>query len=466
MPFSKDRFSRPTSQYVKELTDAQIQHLYSLIKTNYDKHRKEGLSYAQVADGLRQQIAILWNHARGTDGGLTLPDEVNVVLEAFLNAHPDSRPAPIAAPARAAAAPARAACFPDFQWIGVHRQQPAVVIINNYPPRRDPSFWDWMILSAYLNGGSHHHHHYAPVAVAAVPKPAPTKKSESDEKAQLYALLGVCAVGAIAALASALAAVYLLKQTVDNVERFVCNEGWLQATLSLSAMLASGAVSFMLADAFAAMPLIELGITAGLASPAGFAVFGVITLALVGGVVGSMTFNWIQKGFTHEDAIDPQDPHRFALTPAEDKALVRKGYDPLLVRCAIIALRDTIETQEIPSLMYRSMFSPKEVQEALVQVRKLRRGELPSNGIVKVGEMSFDCRLTRDLNSHAQAGIATASQLGVFSASNGGATTLATAPSGDIHRTIPVKPVVLPLAAVSEDDDPTQVSNVKSAVGW
>jgi hypothetical protein len=424
------------------------------------------LSYAQIAEGLRQQIGLLWKHASGNDRRITHTDEINVLLEAFLNAHPDSRPV-----RTAAAAPA--SYFPRvsvFQSGGVARSQHEVVIINNYPPRRDPSFWDWMILSAYLNGGSHHHHHhhYYPVQAASAVIAAPTNNSESDKKNKMYALLAVGAISVLAALASVVASVYLFKQTVDNVERFVWNEGWLQATLSFSAMLASGAVSFMLADAFVAMPLIELGITAGLASPAGFAVFGVITLALVGAVVGSMTFNWFQKGFTDDDAIDPQDPHRFALTPEDDAELVRKSYDPLLVRCAIVALRDKIETQEVPSLMYRSMFSPNEVQEALVQVRKLRRGELPRDGIVKVGEMSFDCRLTRDLNSHAQAGIATASIGGVFSVHRA-ATTPATAPSGGLLSVIPeeqtdAKPDVRPLTAADLDEDPCPGdSSVKAA---
>ena len=81
--------------------------------------------------------------------------------------------------------------------------------------------------------------------------------------------------------------------------------------------------------------------------------------------------------------MDPADPHRFILTDDEADALVSKGFDPVKVKCVIVALRARIGDKTVSTLFHRG----SEEQENLNMVRQLRRGEISSDGIVIVGDL-------------------------------------------------------------------------------
>jgi|GEM_PF-2406219 len=205
----------------------------------------------------------------------------------------------------------------------------------------------------------------------------------------LAAVVLLCLVIAAAA-AAFIAAYYLIREALNSGERFFYNEGWLQASVSLMSMAIGAVASAMLATAFATSPLTALAISAGIASPAGVAMFGVIALSIIGAAVVCSITNQVQAlviPHLNADALDPSDPHRFALTDAESDRLVAKGLDPIKVKCAIVALR--AEIAEIAKEPVSSFFSRRSqaVKGSLDSIRQLRQGELLG---VNAGEMNFN----------------------------------------------------------------------------
>jgi hypothetical protein len=143
----------------------------------------------------------------------------------------------------------------------------------------------------------------------------------------------------------------------------------------------------------AVMPLISLALAAGISNPIGIAIAGLISLAIVGAGLTSFLTNLLQNKVievTNKDAIDPKDPYRFRLTAMEETSLLDNGFDPIKIKCAIIALREKIGENPVPSLVNR-LFTTNggEKQAYLKQVRQLRAGELTQ---IKVGDMIFDLR--------------------------------------------------------------------------
>lgn len=217
------------------------------------------------------------------------------------------------------------------------------------------------------------------------------KKSKSGES---IALLVLVVLAAFTLALSFIALYCLLSESVHNIERMIFSEGCLQAILSFFSMAAAGTASALLASAYAVEPLTSLAFAAGLSSPVGVVLFGIISLAILGATVGCFITDQVQKYVikaSNPDALDPADPHRYELTASEARALLQKGYDPIKVKCAMLALRAIIGDKPVPSLLGSPWFSrSKEVQSALDQIRNLRCGKgLP---IVKVGDLHFDCR--------------------------------------------------------------------------
>ena len=384
--------SRPPALHASKLfmSDAQIQHVYAVIKQEYNQNKQSGITHEEIAVKLKDTFKTLGNYAFGfylDDKGNA---EAKLILDTFLNAQPKSISARLT-PLYSTFSPVRSM----FASHSSSRQYQTVNYQHIYIERQSPSLFDWLFLAAYINS------HRSPSQLPPpMPEPTPrSNKSENDKKAELYACLAVSGIVLGAAISGGIAFAYLIKQSVDNIERFVWSEGWLEAVGSFAAMIGSGAASFILADAFVSMPIIQLAISAGLSSPAGCAVFAVMSISFIGAALGTMAFHWLYHAQTNANAIDSLDPYRFTLTSAEDKYLVSKFIDPLKVRCAIIALREEIKTKEVPSLMYRSWFSPKEVQQSLDKIRQLLRGELPE---VKVGDLTFNCLKSQTFNFYNQ----------------------------------------------------------------
>ncbi len=253
------------------------------------------------------------------------------------------------------------------------------------------NLWLWSALTSnnrsYYNLPQTHRHnvHQHPI----------DKKKSSGE---VIALLILAALAAITLALSFIALYYLLSESVSNIERFLFNEGWLQASISFFSMVASGVAFGMLASAFATAPLVNLAMAAGLSNPLGLVVFGIICIAIIGAAAGCFITKEIQKHVlkkSNPQSIDPIDPHRFTITNAEAEALMDKGIDPLKVKCAIVALRASMGDKPVAPLLGTPWNSrSKEVQRCLDAIRDLRRGKGISldQPIVTVGEMHFDCR--------------------------------------------------------------------------
>lgn len=253
-----------------------------------------------------------------------------------------------------------------------------------YCPTNDALF-TWIMLSSLTNhshyyghGGSFNHHGHS-------------SATNSDDCGKLIALLLCIALAAFAVVLTTIALYYLLNQTLNNLERFCYNEGWLQATVTLASTIASGCAAGMLAATFASAPLAALAIAAGLSNPVGLAIFGVICLTIMGAGLGCFITHQIQNYAikkANPAALDPQDPHRFTLTDAEEENLRSKNIDPLRVKCAMVAIRAEMGEKPVPSLLNRIFTSKgEEKQELLHKIRQLRQGELQQ---VEVGGKIFD----------------------------------------------------------------------------
>jgi len=286
---------------------------------------------------------------------------------------------------------------------------PTYVIIDARPRRSYCASNDFLLTWMLFNNLGRSYHPRHPTSIywpsSQNTHSHPSKKEDKDaQAAQFWALLIVIGI-VISAIASAFIALYyLLNEIKSNIDRFIYNEGWMQALVSLSSIAASGFMSFMIANTIATIPLIELGITAGLANPAGLAVFGVLTLSLVGAAVGGYLTNFVQNyiiSSSNQDSLDPNDPHRFEITDQETHDLILKGLDPIKVKCAIVALRAEIGKEEIPGVIDRLFIQRGgRITECLNQIRQLRKGNL---AIVGVGNLTFDCHRDAVVTRQAQA---------------------------------------------------------------
>jgi hypothetical protein len=221
------------------------------------------------------------------------------------------------------------------------------------------------------------------------------RKQPKQKKSNAFAYFVLLTVSLIYFTATLVAFYYMISEFIDSVERFVYNEGWFQAGLSIAGLLAGAAVGTLFGLYLAAMPIIMFGIMAGLANPIGLAIAATVCLAIIGAALFCGLANWVQPD--NKKALDPKDPHRFALTDSEVRDLEDKGLDPLKVRCAIAALRQEMGQEEVPSLLNRLFTkSGGEKQALLKQVRQLRRGELNPDENFVVGNLAFDLKLKRN----------------------------------------------------------------------
>ncbi len=184
---------------------------------------------------------------------------------------------------------------------------------------------------------------------------------------------------------------YLFHQTMNSLERFIYNEGWLQGAITISSILASGAAVGVLTTFFLANPLALLIVSTGLvANPIGLTIAAIVCLSIMAAALGSWVTNQVQNWAIkkyHHDALDPGDPYRFSLTANQELNLRDHGLDPLKVKCAITALRYQIGTAGVSNYVGR-LFSDK---NDLVILRQLKNGELKE---VKIGEFKFNLEFT------------------------------------------------------------------------
>ena len=369
-----------------KLTDRQITELYFSISQHYKDCSERvpamepGEIYNEIATALHWQI----------NGGLNLQyrdfdagekAKMYNVLDTFFHASAQYRRVQRAEQQQAFFDLAARAAQP--QPIHIHHHHHAS---DRYYSRSDNFLLNWMLLRElnrpYYVGG------YPPAAPAASQNvDHGYRKDDSNKSAELWAMLLLVALAAIAAVLTVIAMYYLLNNTLSGLERFWHNEGWMQASLSLMGMAASTVIASMLAPLTAA-PIASLALAAGIINPAGVVVMGVACMAVMGTAASSYLFNTIH-GYglsrANGNALDAGDPNRFTLTDAEAEKLVAKGIDPIKVKCAIIALRADMGNENTSYLRRNT-----DVQDGLNKIRKLRSGQIAD---VAVKEMSFNCRI-------------------------------------------------------------------------
>ncbi|QRN04479.1 hypothetical protein GH742_11655 [Legionella sp. MW5194] len=261
-----------------------------------------------------------------------------------------------------------------------------ILVVNPDPYCRHDAFFDWAMLNLYFSSlhahhhhggwwGSHHHGH----------------GSSDSINGEGLAFLILLVVVLIAAVLACIALYYMLSQTLNSLERFVWNEGWLQAFITLSSMAAFTTAGALLGTMVVASPLSALILAAGISNPVGLVVFTTVCLSLALGALGCFATNKLQTYLLkNNDAIDPMDACRFQLTDSEMNDLLVAGLDPIAIKCAITALREKMGEDSVPSLLNR-WFTTRggEKQAILAQVRQLRRGELEE---IKIDDMTFNLR--------------------------------------------------------------------------
>lgn len=201
----------------------------------------------------------------------------------------------------------------------------------------------------------------------------------------------------IAALAGGLAFValyYLLSQTLDNAERIMYDEGWLQAFLSFFAMAAAGTAAALLSIMYLQAPIVALAVLIGI-NPLATVIVGITCLTIIGAAFGCFITNLFQNSIRRlansETAADPKDPNRYGLSEANIKSLEENNKDVSLLaeRVACILLRSLLGNEGVPPFLNRSCSNKNElVKTVLSKTRQLREGEI---NLVDVGRLKINC---------------------------------------------------------------------------
>lgn len=262
-------------------------------------------------------------------------------------------------------------------------------IVNHYYHRSDNDSWVlWALLATRpsptcshgLGTGALVHGHHS--------------KNENKKDSSLSEILaGLLLLAlALAALAAFVIAMYfLVKMAMDGFERMFHNEGWLRAVINMSSALFFGTITATMSALLLAMPIASLAVVAGF-SPLFFVALAVTTLSLVGAAVSMYLTDWAVQSYISDknnNAIDPDEPERYGLTKEEERWLVKKGIDPIAVKCAIIALRTEMSARKTSdqiqsSFLHRCFGYDPEIQELLTKVRQLKKGtisEVELNGL-------------------------------------------------------------------------------------
>ena len=206
-------------------------------------------------------------------------------------------------------------------------------------------------------------------------------RTNNDERNQLglMIMMAVALVG--------ISFYYMVSQTINSTERFMWNEGWQQAAITLSSLV----VGYVFGAAISCFFLMAIGMSNPLTIP----ILTMITVAILTAAATCYITNKFQNHCiqnANDEALDPQDPHRFKLTDKEEQHLIEIGLDPVSVKCALVALRQQMGEQATPSFLNRNFTSKgKRMQCFLDQVRELRSGELTTITVNSLhGSQRFD----------------------------------------------------------------------------
>ncbi|MGQ3890247.1 hypothetical protein ACQUW5_14660 [Legionella sp. CNM-1927-20] len=358
----------------KRFTDNQLGQIYLGMYEDYTSYLNSGYTSQAIHEFISAKLFYSLNDPTSSLCGLPEAEKQRVwaVYYAFINSTPSFRNQ-----------------YPSETqqkqfWKNFNVQKPPVVVIENSKHYcAHNTLLDWLLLDSFLNSFNRPHVHYN--------NRHSHRHKDEKNKGELIAGLIMLAVMTFAVAASLIALYYILKKFLDDVERFIFNEGQLKAAISLASIVGGAAAGALFGTFIASMPLIMLGLAAGVSNPVGLAIIGIVCITIISAAISCGLTNWIQnKAIQHQnkDALDPRDPYRYALSENEEADLIKKGYDIYTIKIAMVALRREIGEKGVPSLLNR-LFTDKgeEKQKYLNSIRQIKRGELAS---VKVGNMEFN----------------------------------------------------------------------------
>ncbi|MDP1601929.1 MAG: hypothetical protein Q8M03_01550 [Legionella sp.] len=350
-----------------KLTDNLMAQLYLGFADDYMQIKKETTSAQEIYNQLYRNLCFSFD---SPSSSLYNPDSAErqralAALETFITACPEYRTLPL----------------PHKSQVFVIQPQPLklTVIENTYYCSNSDTIFTWMMLSSMMS----HSHEDGHGGVY----------DSDNQVGKLLAALLFIVLGIFAAILALISVYYIFSQFLNSMERFLYNEGWLKAAITLASIIAGAAVGAFFATFVASVPIIALSIAAGLSNPLGMAILGIVCITLITAAISCGITNWIQNKAiekTNTDALDPKDPYRFKITESDAKKMRANNIDPDKALLAMIAIREQMGKENVPSLLNRLFTSSgKEKQQLLQLVRAIRNGSVQD---VSVGEMVFNLR--------------------------------------------------------------------------
>jgi hypothetical protein len=368
---------------MNRFTDRDMFELYDELSARVASGKKNNFSNEAIREELEHTFSALYFYGGNRFTSL-YPDELNKASRVFyefmdangLSVNRIQAPQAPQAPRQFTPASTPPPTYRTF--VRNHYQRPPRCYHHN------DNFWFWMY---FFNNNNR------PTYVV-VDRPArPSEENKGDPL--LAFILGAALLGGV--ILAAAAAYSVFKQLSDVFQRFYYNEGWMQASLSLLTLAVSITATAMIMTAAFGASIASFAVAAGFA-PTGVVVLSTICASLLAAALILPMKDWISNSMnssSNPDALIPNDPCRFQLTSSEEQALMKKGQDPLVVKCAITALALEIK-KETPTSIWNALFKPSSPH--LETIRKLRQGEL--RGRVQVGDATFDIMQKVGLNSN------------------------------------------------------------------
>ena len=219
------------------------------------------------------------------------------------------------------------------------------------------------------------------------------QKDKKDDDAFAKLILFLVMAGLL--LSAFVLSFFALRELIDCGDRIVHSEGVLRAVLSMSIMAGAGLTGAFIGSVLLAGPLAALALAAG-TSPAVVIMVATFAMAMIGSGIVGLLFSqfklqeyFIGKG--NKNCIDPSEPERFSLTAEQEQDLIDNGLDIVKVKCAMVAIRNEMDSNHVQDKMWRMFTSKGESHQALLeQLRNLKDGKYMRD--IKVGDMVFDLR--------------------------------------------------------------------------
>lgn len=339
-----------------KLTDRLIANLYIKLKKDYDESLKEHHTRVQIYNSLLGKLNQDLYNSNTLLGQLDFSDKTKAytVLNTFFSSY----------------VPQEEDKEKVVYTYTFDQKNPIVInVTTNYFIINEPPIYYFPII-----GHSHHHNHSS-------------EDCNSKEVGGVLMVLFALAIAVMLIMLTMLSIYSLSHAFADAIERLYYGEGNRYALISMSSAIISGIAANILANTFISSMFTSLAVGVGI-SPVGVVMAGMICLTIMGAALGNVITDCIQEEvIKNTDALDSKDPFRFQLTQKEEEHLLSKGYDPIKVKCAMVALRMEMG-EKFPSTLSR-FFSGGKEQELLQQVRKLRRGELATLEVGKKDKRQY-----------------------------------------------------------------------------